>query len=662
MKNKIIILTLLLFGFAALGASQSVLSIDEMNYDSNHHYFDGELISITLVANEGTESVQYVVPASEIEDRTEFKSETDVEIEIDSLETQQVYEVYEVERYDVKTFVTDNTQGFSDLDELSNYAAANCHRGLMGDYYYNRYFSYWDAEYQYEIYCIRSSDQLASTGQLQKDRVDFETIWSVENDDGELAETEISTTDNEDGTSRFLETITGDNVAHVETLGSLATGEDTYEPHEELVAQSNSFNDGFRVISQSRYESYEYIISDGLSDELGKWARGEITAEGLENDIEMKANNAISEYQESPLYDSYIVGNEWSNGELIKDTDRELMLPMFQLRLDSGEDDSAFVTVNRPVGSPEIISTSGAEIEEFQTHPEQIDVLVENVGASEGTFDARIQECESDEFSAGAERSVNLDPNQRAEISLDISFSSTSTDAGDDEIDSSCTVRVEERSDNNIYDMSTVDVTGIQEDQCNPEDRRERIVNGDSIIEECQEDGLSWREVEVCDDDEVAGIEDGELSCVPEEESERGDDTRTLGQCEEELAFGKSYVNPVCEANKMFSEMFDSSMSTADRIITALDALMVFLSAIIGFRLGTSYLYSLSNIEIIEAVPEQPARIVFGLIMSGLTAYAMFAIFSGLIPKLAVLAVMGVLFYFRAKIAPALAIIAQLKG
>lgn len=625
--NKKILITAFVLMFVA-GASATITSADSLTYNSNSQFFNGEVFNIQFSADDSTDTVSVFFDGNELDNSVDGEGDVkqgSLDIESDSVESKAVYGFRDTGKISIRQW--DAVKDYLPKSSL-NFGGGDWEDYVMSSEFVNNqcsdqigYVSYKDElnglTLDTAVYCVSEGQQMAQVAEIESNpRAQFNTEWAVSN--GEESETTvISNGDTGSGTVHKF----GDDVL-IKWAGTIGTGKNSPIPTDELVAYSN--NGGFKIISRENYDLYTTNVND-MGGEIDRWASGKLDESDVEAILNGQANQAYSTHPNSEFTDARFLGQGFTSGSMELDI-TNLAYPQFDIFVnacESGGDTScnAFLEVNRPVGEPNILSTSSSKFSELNTG--EIDVTFENSGGSEGSFTSRLKQCSTGFTFTGVSESVNLNPGESTSFSHPIAFDSQSYDKK--EVTGSCTVEVEETS-SGTSDTADVSVTGIQQNECTPGNTYIRTEDGQDKVYECNEDGLGQTLVKTCSADEVAKIQGAEYQCVDENEPP------TFGECETNI-LGFGVPNPVCQINNFIDNITEKLSNTLFIVDLAFTGIAGLFALGYGFVNGRKF------------VGDPKIAAAGSVVFAALVMFGVYALISSLIAKI-LLIVFGVGFVY----------------
>jgi hypothetical protein len=273
-------------------------------------------------------------------------------------------------------------------------------------------------------------------------------------------------------------------------------------------------------------------------------------AEGgmTENQAEHIANSLASSAMQQKTTGLFV--NQWSGNPIIEDQtefngvirwfpiNERLQFPTFNLYLDG----NSYLKVIKPVGEPQIVSVNIDDIilEGTATSASNnADITVKNAGDFSGGFTVKLTSCTTPFTPSNREVGVTLTPGQQTTVSIPVTFSSTGT-AGI--VTGTCTATMKETTSQET-DTSTFNVRGEQLSECTPGNKFCAVENGETVVKQCNPDGLTLSIVETCGAGQTCegGVCKTVGVCTTDAECDDGDPD-TVDKCVDGL-FGKVCTN-----------------------------------------------------------------------------------------------------------------------
>jgi hypothetical protein len=504
LKASITAISMILFISAAAASTNSV---DTITYESNSEFFDGQVLQIGYTSNFATDDINVYLDQGEIESEANVKADDPISFSVSHQETYAKYPTQDTDLNKIYGWdAVSNT--VSSKNELWDWVTTNCadvddagetsvdgYGTTDADARANKWWDWTSASYKYDIYCWKRNGNYGSVADIGSPDEIFRTEWELQSG-GKNPQTTVIT--NGDGGSGRTSNL--GRYAKITWEGSLSTGENPPLVDDELALQSNTYENGWRVISERQYDNYRDYVQNNAYDLLGEWGAGRTTESSIESDMNAKAEQAASKFDQSSLSDSEVLGSSIQDGAFKVDMDRSLAYPEFNVYVDAGE--NGYATISKPVGKPEIVDTEGAGFGELGQGT--ISVEAENVGSAEGSFSGRIGSC-GDFFSGNSlQNTQTVAPGESATFDFKVSFTSTSLTQS--EFSDQCEVIIQDTGSGE--EVSTeVSVTATQENECTEGDetKRQQDVNGEQVdvIYSCT-NGLNLEQDEACSTDEEA--------------------------------------------------------------------------------------------------------------------------------------------------------------
>ncbi len=351
--------------------------------------------------------------------------------------------------------------------------------------YGNRWYDYWSGTYKYDIYCFRKNGYYGAVADIGSPDEIFRTEWRLQAGN-KNPQTAIIT--NGDGGSGVVSNL--GRYAKVKWQGNLETGENPPLVDDELALHGNNYENGWRIISERRYNNYWSYVANSGPNLLQDWASGAASESYIESQMNGKAENAQQKYSSSPLANAEVLDSSFQSGAFKVDMDRSLAYPEFNVYVDAGE--SGYISVSKPVGKPKIISSDGASFGELSNG--RISVDVKNVGQAEGSFSARAGSC-SQYFQADAlQNTKTVAPGETVSYSFRVTFTSTSMTQA--QYSGQCSITVEDTGAGNEVSTS-VSVEATQQSECTQGKEIVKQKDGNDVIYSCP-NGLKIQKQDTC--------------------------------------------------------------------------------------------------------------------------------------------------------------------
>ena len=563
-------------------AMAGVNSVENITFSSNNSFFSGPVFVLEFTANDQTDGINAIVENDKLESASS-SGEINQNIRIRAMHTETRAEysfrkanLRPISRVDsinffVNTYATQNRQQIVRHLNNSSLVEEKC-LDINGDgditessdFAFNpNVFRDWN--FETEIYCY-SGSKIASTGEIASNpSAIFLTNFSISNGERTVTKT-ISNGRGGSGSSTRIQ-----DDAHIQWKGSIGTGRNAANPTDEMIAHSNS--EGWRIINRGQYNNYleELRKSHSL---LEKWKEGYSSATRIENTINSAANQAYSPHSDTEFRDAKFNGSNFENGEMSLEIDN-LRYPEFNIFLNAckTKNCNALIQIEKTAGKPAITNFSGTRLTELSNG--RIHASIKNIGSSEGSFSSRVTNC-SDGFAySGTLQTFNLEAGKSKDIALPVSFSSQNNDR---KISGHCTIQFKEQT-TGFSVTREVSLTGIQQKECTPNRQSVKTIEGRDYIQECQQNALSLRTIEVCKTNEHAEANDLGYECVSD------DKLSTYNKCEIKI-LGQSILNPSCIAKETWKPIENTSeiLSSANKVsILTIGAAGYFLT-LVGYK------------------------------------------------------------------------------
>ena len=510
-KLKASIPALFLLCFVA-SAAASVNSVDTITFEEG-----SQKLHIGYTSSFTTDEINVYLGEDDIESETGAVAEDPISFSVSNQETYAKYPTQDTglesitgwdavkttvgSKQEVWDWVTTNCADVDDAGETTVDGYGTTGADAVAKEWYN-----WaTGSSSYDIYCWQRNDYYGNVADIGSPDEIFRTEWRLQSGD-KNPQTAVIT----NGVGGAGRTSNLGRHATIRWDGSLSTGENPPLVDDELALHKNSFENGWRIISERRYNEYQNFVQGTAYDLLQEWGSSDakdFTEDNIENEMNSKAEDAASEFTESPLSDAEVLDSSFQEGIFKVGMARTNQYPKFDIEIDSGT--QAYASVYRPVGKPEIVGTSSAEFGELGEGT--FSVQVKNAGQDEGSFSARTDSC-GDYFSGNSlQNTKEVSPGETASFDFRVSF--TSTRLSQSEFSDQCQVVVEDTGSGEEVSAS-VSVTATQEDECTQgeETKREEEVNGEMVdtIYSCT-NGLKLEQDEVCDVDEEARYIDDDV-------------------------------------------------------------------------------------------------------------------------------------------------------
>lgn len=498
--------------------SAVVDSCDQLSYKSDSPYLSGKVWHCELTENQfTTDQINIQYSAEDFERLTGEKLEKDsatASFSTSNLENTASYD-FQIKssgslglpyRDIVKLDFIYKDFWYPSDSELNDWARRNCL-----DYDDDGTIEYFVQGFGYEFaHCVQRGKKLGTAANIQdaSSQVSLDIKTEI---NGETFTKTISNTNIGEGT-----TTTFNDFALVRWKGNLRSGETLPSSSDQnvLAVHDNSFADGWRIVSENDYGVYTgYLTGGGLKSDLKSWASGEVDEETAENIAGNKAETAINPFVSSSSEFSNdnvnIRDSSLSSGSLSIKLEDVVSFPSFDVYFDGSGD----LKVEVPTG--ELSNPSASDVEFVEGNNGFLSASVENIGDGEAGVSANV-DCSNGFSYSGTSKNSVIPPGGRNSFTFEITGSSTSTDQK--EIAGSCTVEFEETSTGQTV-STTADVTFIQQGECQPGERVEGEQDGKPAVYECNDAGLEYELLEVCETGEVVGSVNGRKACVEESQA-----------------------------------------------------------------------------------------------------------------------------------------------
>lgn len=507
--NKGLKASILAFSFVLFAsfAAADTTSADTVNYDSNSEFFSGKVLQVGYISNFATDKIDVYLGQDKIEESTGAVAGEDLRFSVSHQETYAKYGTLDsglprVFKWEAVKKTVDSK------DQLWSWTTANCADiNDGGEFSVEGYGStdvnarakswtdFWTGQTKYDIWCFRKNGNYGAPADISSPDEIFRTEWQVQAGDKSPQTAVITNGAGGDGVVSSL-----GRYAKVKWQGSLSTGETPPDQSNVLALHSNSYEDNWRVISDREYNEYQSFVQNSGPELLKEWSAGRMTESYVESQLNNKAEQAASEFSESPLAGSQVLDSSFESGAFKVDMDRSLAYPQFNLYVKAGE--NGYISVYKPVGKPDIVGSTGAEFGELGEGTVSVDV--KNIGGAEGSFSARIDSCGQYFSGNSLQDTQRVSPGNTATFDFRVSFTSGSLTQS--KFSDQCSIVVEDTGSGEEVSTS-VEVTATQESECTEGDETKREIekNGEKVdaIYVCS-NGLQMEQGEVCGPDEEA--------------------------------------------------------------------------------------------------------------------------------------------------------------
>jgi hypothetical protein len=581
--NSFLVLAVILVSFTAVGASQSIISADRIEYVSEgSDFYDGPVLQAAVSSNYQGDNIIFNTGNRNLADIVSGQTNNTLEVEVES---QDIFSEYaftdpsqtarpDLAEFGLTTIIVNDIDPQNEKQELENSQKvrnictdinqdgdltggnkyAKYTEGASSDYdfYYSQGSSDWsweDFEFEsadYDVTCITQIQYYGNVGEISNPVQTYTTTWEARNGQGKVERTTLSNSEMAEGNVGRL----GPNV-RVEFNGGETTGLTSPRATDELILHSNDgleSTDGFRVLNSGSYESYQiqYDSLESIMDEYFeiKADQGYVnddTTESLFSEVNREASQAYRGISSGEFTEMEFS----SNGDgLAEGTGRiyeeNLFYPQFTVEakacrnLDLSECD-AFINIKKEVGIPKITDISTKKFSELSQA--EVNLSYKNIGYSEGSFEARITECTNSFEPTGVPKRQSLDEGES--VTEQLYLTGSTTDMTEGEKTGYCVAEVTETGTLQTV-QQRFQVTLVQESECTYYDslgygqqtpkKESATVDGEEqlvdVIYECKENELGYNLKETCDADEVAKKDKSasgvKYDCVAEEEENTG--------------------------------------------------------------------------------------------------------------------------------------------
>lgn len=309
------------------------------------------------------------------------------------------------------------------------------------------------------------------------------------------------------------------NVATATWTGNLVTGEALPTNINNYVAIKELSSNMWKIVRESTYDDYDDTepIADNNLNNLDdtSWS-DDIEYYEIENAVSgvNYASNIVMSSDASYSENYFSEFNE-DTGNFIVTLDRSLGNPNIVFRVKA-----SWIGIVIPVGEPSIISLNSESFGSGETG--NIEVEVKNIGDVEGTFSAKLVDCQPfNVISTSATTRVTLSPEEIGKMIITLDAGSTSDDISQD-----CKIEVYDVNDPSIMTISSVNVAMTTAKVCTPG----KISVEGNLIKKCNDEGSRLKTIEKCNNgigyDEEIGYfctstkEEGESNSIAEEQVE----------------------------------------------------------------------------------------------------------------------------------------------
>lgn len=593
--SRLLIFTAILVAFSIPASSQTILSADNVYYQSEgSDFFDGPVLVATVSSNHEGDVIEFNTGNRDVTDLVPGATNDTLEVEVSS---QDIYAEYSfkpgktaVSQYNITSFdvtVEDGTnveQEVSNMDKVQDVCYDISGNGDIdsNDYLLDNIFLDLDGK---EVTCIAQDNFYGNVGTINTPSEHYVTTWEVRNGNGRVERATLSNSEIGKGNQARIGPdvqITFTGGEKVGLLPPIASNEFILHSNDGLES-----TDGFRVISEGNYDDYTDEVNK-LDQALAEYEQIEEedgyvqNPQSLVQDVNLEAEEAYQGVTNSELSGmEFSTVNETLAGGTGRIYEDNLFYPQFTVEaracrnLDLEECD-AFINVQKEVGIAEITDVSTRQFGELDQV--EVNLTYKNVGYQEGSFSARIKECSGEFSPVGVPENQNLEKGESFTEQLYVTGSST--DMSDGTVTGECVAEVQEtgslQKDEQRFTVSFEQLTectyydslgyGQQESK-----KEAKMVNGEQqlvdVIYECQENELGYEEKITCDPDKEAKRDqtaDGiRLECVEEDETPGGNDDNNGddSDCKVTLVNNPAgnnltVTNPVCAAQNWLDSVF----------------------------------------------------------------------------------------------------------
>lgn len=529
--RKLLVLSVLLV-LAVGGASASLGSPSSVEIDSDNSFFDGyngEVIVLEWSADSFTGSEKVTVDPSDINSEVTGEVDDSVTLRMENKDSFATYEIRDGGRTDVKELEYAYNEYYwgkklitappksERNDDYDEWAKENC-ESIQGEniWYKNEWLTGYANENVYgEVICSTYGTKVAEIGEIESTpeetmKAEFKVEVGAESDSVTVGNTYSTSVSDE------LETESIGRFAKIDFKGGLESGFNFPNPDDELVAQSNRFDDNWRIIQNTESDRFgtsysEYLdwVDDQDTEERYKNVLENpddgITESEVEDTSETKADDAVEKYDNSEFYsdDLKFTGDSPSDGSVKLDAGRSSSYPQFRVIVKADE-----VGYEIPEATPSIVSAQTVNDRIREGQRGTIEFSVRNVGNGQGSFSATMQ-CGGNFEAIDARDNMNgVGAGESRQGSLQYTYTSGSSSEPQDS--SVCSLEVQNVQDADDEVDTDVTVKGEQEPEGIPNRHVTNVVDSDNDgkletqILEYGSDGLTTSLVKTCDDDERA--------------------------------------------------------------------------------------------------------------------------------------------------------------
>jgi len=346
-----------------------------------------------------------------------------------------------------------------------------------------------------DVYCVRWNGHFGRTAALTSGDKIFTSEWELQAEGKETQTVTISNSNAGKSTYKMGE------YAVISTSGALSSGVSPPSTSNVYVVHSNTLDDGWRVISRSRYQEWNQYVRNQLMDDITQWQEGTLIngSDAVESKANQRARRAYEQFDGAEITSGISVEDtSWSSGTFVYDTSEVLGFSRMQIYIDAGPD--GYVEVSKPVGEARIVSSSGTEVSEFDS--DTVSVTFENVAGSEGSFTGQVESCSNSFTYEGVTKRATVDSGSQETFEFKVSFASDSNQ--EEKVNGQCELAVTNAEGSTV--STSVDVVGEQKTECTEGSENVRVLeNGTEAIVKCT-DGFNTEIVEECESNEEARL------------------------------------------------------------------------------------------------------------------------------------------------------------
>lgn len=637
MKTKIFSVLFLMSLMVSAGAAAAI-SVSEVDYiqDGNNDFYGEDHVIVEFQVDGTGEDVKATVPASELSSTTEADTGKDVTVSADLVDS---FAEYNVDDRDLPRIhgIEYVKQEFSSESQRSSFISQSC-MDLSEDGDPNTYK--WESGFfstTYGVACATNGDidtPVYNVGYLQSppDTM-FEAEWTVDVE-GESPETAVI---NNQGVSDGSQERITDNV-QIDFIGMRDLGSQAPNPQNTLAAYSS--RNGWKLINENDYNDYRDYRSNEALNDLETIATDYRSVDGsfdfkdnAEDDFLSVYEEASSVYSESSISGADELGNSRVENGVFRyssDSMYDWFVSDFAVRIDGD-----FVGLEKSFGTPEILSVE-SEPEVNGLSEDSVEIKVTNDGSGTGFFEPQVDVGEGFEL-VGTSSGKSFNPGETKSL-----YATLDAD-GAESLTVSNTFTVEDR-ETGESDSVEFESSFEPAEECTPGTQSVRV-NSDGMEEivECGENGVEYNIVETCEEGETAELQNGEYSCVDDEDPIVNP---PKGDCQVELfSFGgQSYTvtDPICVLQNWWSD-FSFGVGLA---VTLLDGLFAFAAGVTGWIVGNKYLGR--ALELSSATDRPSLKLMVSAGLAVVFAVIAYSLFSQWWVKLLIIIALGLIVYFVA--------------